>query len=203
MLQSKRSSCCGAESGADKTNCCTPAPDTKSTGCCSTAIESEAGCCPSVSTKKQLLIDFLYLDLSVCERCQGTDQNLDDALSDVSAVLHAAGFEVLVNKVNIINKELANQYKFMSSPTIRVNGRDIAVDVKENSCTSCGDLCGDSVDCRVFTYEGSEYNTPPKAMIINAILGEVYGAKSEPVKADGEYVLPENLRIFFEGQERR
>jgi len=203
MLQSKKASCCGNESGTDKTGCCTPARDTKSSGCSGTSPKNESDCCTPESAKKQLLIDFLYLDLSVCERCQGTDQNLDDALADVSAVLKSAGFEVIVNKVNIITKELAIQYKFMSSPTIRVNGRDIAVDVQENSCSDCGDLCGDSVDCRVFTYEGVEYNTPPKEMIVNAILREVYGAKSEPVKSAADYVLPENLRIFFEAQERK
>lgn len=162
-----------------------------------------AGCCSSKPEAKHLLIDFLFLDLSVCERCQGTDKNLDDALEAVSAVLTAAGYSVTVNRVNVITEELARKYKFLSSPTIRINGRDISVEVKENNCCDCGDLCGDTVDCRVFTYEGSEYNTPPKEMIINAILSEVYGAKKDPPALQDEYVLPENLRIFFEGQKKK
>ncbi len=196
-------------------SCCDPKPGQESAGCCSPGQIHTAGCCqpaePGAGLKsretgpaaKHLLIDFLFLDLSVCERCQGTDKNLDDALEAVSAVLTAAGYSVTVNKVNVITEELARKYKFLSSPTIRINGRDIAVDFKENNCCDCGDLCGDTVDCRVFTYEDNEYNTPPKEMIINALLSEVYGAKKDPPSLSEEYVLPENLRIFFEGQKKK
>lgn len=72
---------------------------------------------------------------------------------------------------------------------------------KESLCESCGDLCGDEVDCRVWVYKGKEYNVPPKAMIIDAILREVYG-NTERKSADEVnkklYQLPENLRRFFE-----
>src|SRR5665647_3831198 len=65
--------------------------------CCCTG----SGCCTPAPAQKKITVDFLYLDLSVCERCRGTDSNLDDALFDVSAVLSSAGFDVVVNKVNI------------------------------------------------------------------------------------------------------
>lgn len=166
-------------------------PDKKA-GCC-----KDSGCCNPEPEKKKLIIDFLYLDLSVCERCRETDTNLTEALSDVSSVLTSAGYDVVVNKLNITSAALAENYEFMSSPTIRINGKDIDVNVLESNCTDCGSLCGDSVDCRVFTYEGSDYDSMPKAMIVNAILREVYGSKSEPPKTDRPYVLPENLRLFF------
>jgi len=172
-------------------------PD-QNAGCC-----NGSGCCTPASENKKLIIDFLYLDLHVCERCRGADSNLDNALSDVSAVLTSAGYDVVVNKVNITSPALAEKYAFMSSPTIRINGKDIESDVTESNCTDCGSLCGDSVDCRVFTYEGNQYESPPKAMIVNAVLREVYGSKSERPKADLPYVLPENLRLFFESQTRK
>lgn len=53
------------------------------------------------------MIDFLYPDLSVCEGYQGAEYNLDEAINEVSCVLKAAGFEILVNKTNINSKELA------------------------------------------------------------------------------------------------
>ena len=65
-----------------------------------------SGCC-SAPVQKIITVDFLYLDLSVCERCRGTDSNLDDAISDVSSVLTAAGYNVVVNKVNIHSAALA------------------------------------------------------------------------------------------------
>ena len=151
-----------------------------------------------MENKRKITIDFLYLDLSVCERCQGTESSLDQALEEVSGVLKSAGFDVVVNKINVISEELALRTHFVSSPTIRVNGRDIASELKESCCEECGDLCGDSVECRVWIYEGKEYTEPPKAMIVNAILKEVYGGNQED-SPEGEYVLPENLKTFFDG----
>lgn len=181
--------------------------ENKNPECCSCA----PGCCGPISDnvikeinlpKKQIIIDFLYLDLSVCTRCQGTDNSLDEALSEIAKVLEATGNEVIVNKVEINTADLAIAYKFVSSPTIRVNGYDIQMEVKETLCESCGDLCGDDVDCRVWVYEGIEYTIPPKAMIIEAILKAVYGGYTGIPVVEQEYVLPENLKRFYEAVEK-
>ena len=164
-------------------------------GCCSCG----SNCCAPKQEKKKILIDFLYLDLSVCERCQGAEKNLDEAIDEVSGVLKAAGFEITVNKINVTSKELAEKHQFISSPTIRINGKDIELEVRESACRDCGDLCGEDVDCRVWVYDGIEYTEPPKALIVNAILKEVYGdQKTGPVKKE-EYRLPNNLQVFFNG----
>lgn len=184
-------------------SCCSDCADTSQD-----TQENNAGGCScgpgcDVSNDKKAVgrridIDFLYLDLSVCTRCQGADTSLDDALMDVSKVLEATGLEVLVNKVNVLSEEQAMEYRFVSSPTIRVNGRDIQMDVKENLCESCGDLCGDTVDCRVWIYNGVEYTVPPKAMIVESILREVYGDDNHTEdKQDGIFILPDNLKKFF------
>ena len=164
------------------------------------------GCCGEVNIdqieeSKKIIIDFLYLDLDICTRCQGTDEGLDEAIEDVAGVLQLTGIDVVVNKVHINSKEMAMEHKFVSSPTIRVNGKDIQMEVKESLCESCGDLCGDDVDCRVWKYKGQEYNAPPKAMIIDAILREVYNESETSlnnVYKKETYQLPENLRRFFE-----
>lgn len=160
---------------------------------------SGSNCCNIEPRKSKLLIDFLYLDLSVCERCQGTETNLDAAIREVSTVLKTAGFEIVVNKVNIDSKELSIKYEFLSSPTIRINGNDIELEVKETSCKECGDLCGDDVDCRIWIYENNEYNEPPKEMIVNAILKEVYGSSTMGNLNKKEYILPNNLQSYFDG----
>jgi len=168
-------------------------------GCCVDARGIQTG-------KRRITIDFLYLDLDVCERCQDTDTSLDEALAEVARVLEMTGVEVRVNKVNVINEELARAYRFVSSPTIRVNGRDIQMEVKESLCESCGDLCGDEVDCRVWVYQGREYTAPPRAMIVEAILKEVYGGDSAnraEQEAEQEYVIPENLRRFYAAMEKK
>ncbi len=169
-----------------------------------------SGCCRSAAVKtaktekdsikvgeRSLIIDFLYLDLSVCTRCQDTDTSLDEALTEVSKVLDATGIKVIVNKINVTSEELALKYKFVSSPTIRVNGEDIQMDFKESLCESCGDLCGDEVECRVWIYQGQEYSAPPKAMIIESILKEVYGGKGMKEASDDSYYVPENFKAFY------
>lgn len=168
------------------------------TSCCSCGSE----CCTPKQERKVISIDFLYLDLSICERCQGAETNLEGAISDVSIVLKAAGFDIRINKINVTSKELAVKNQFVSSPTIRINGSDIAMEVKETNCKDCGDLCGDNVDCRVWIYDGVEYTEPPKEFIINAILKEVYSNKLEP-KRQVEYKLPQNLKKYFEALENK
>jgi len=161
-----------------------------STGCCGNAEEIKPG-------RNQLIIDFLYLDLSVCTRCQGAESSLDEALIEVSKVLEATGTDVKVNKINVNTKQLATIHKFLSSPTIRVNGHDIQMEFKESLCESCGDLCGDTVDCRIWIYQGKEYIEPPKAMIIEGILKAVYGGVLNANISEKEYIMPENLEHFY------
>ena len=147
---------------------------------------------------KEIIIDFLYLDLSVCERCIATGNTLDEALHVLAPVFEALNYSVTVNKVNITTEELAELHYFISSPTIRVNGIDICNELVENKCESCGDLCGDSVDCRVFVYEGKEYTQPPASAIADGILRVLYGNMPKP---ENKYVLPENLKKYFIGRE--
>lgn len=157
------------------------------------------GCCSPEQEKKKVDIDFLYLDLNTCERCQEAECNLDQAINEVSAVLKSAGYEVSVNKINITTPDLATKYEFLSSPTIRINGNDISLEVTETSCKDCGDICGDSVDCRSWVYEGVEHPEPPKEMIVNAIMNEVYGGRTNHNDKKSEYVMPQNLKVFFDG----
>ena len=96
----------------------------------------------------------MYLDLSHCTRCQGTESNLEEAIVDVAKVLELTGVEVVVNKIHIDSEEKAIQYQLESSPTIRINGKDIQLETRESKCESCGDLCGEEVDCRVWVFNG-------------------------------------------------
>lgn len=146
-------------------------------------------------TIKPVVIDFLYLDLNTCKRCMTTDKALNEAVSELSGVLYTLGYKMSVNSVNITSVKMAKQYRFLSSPTIRVNGRDICLSVEENKCTDCGDICGSDVDCRVFVWKGKKYNQPPKTMIMDSILKAIYGPKKTAEQEP--YVLPENLKKFF------
>jgi hypothetical protein len=116
-------------------------------------------------------VELLYLDLGTCDRCQATDRNLDTALEAVSGVLRAAGREVTVRKTHVTTEEQAAQLGFVSSPTIRVNGRDIAAKLEESTCGACSSIAGTEVGCRTW----GEETSAPVATIVDAILRAVYG----------------------------
>jgi len=117
------------------------------------------------------------------------------AIELIKPILTKLGYILFIHKVNVNTVELAKQYRFLSSPTVRINQIDIELSVKEDNCKSCGDLCGYTVDCRVFTYNGKEYHEPPVEMIIDGILRSIYN----PVKLKelDDYQVPENLLKFY------
>lgn len=133
---------------------------------------------------KKLKIDFLYLDISVCDRCKAADKVLDDALEDLREKLRILK-QLTINKIKIRDDKEAKEYNFVRSPTIRINGIDIEKILKgnkakitDNYCSDCSKVCGEScsdttgggTNCRTFEYKGKMYNSPPKEMIKEAIL---------------------------------
>jgi thiol-disulfide isomerase/thioredoxin len=131
---------------------------------------------------KKLEIDFLYLDLSSCDRCRATDKVLDDALEELREEIRGVK-KLIVNKIKIESDDEAKKYDFVRSPTIRINDIDIEkiltgkLEIKDSYCESCASGCGEScseatgggTQCRVVDYKGKTYETVPKEMIKDAI----------------------------------
>lgn len=157
-------------------------------------------CCCSTSSGKKAVIEYLYLDLNTCDRCCGTADILDDVVSVLRPALELAGYAVDYRKCEMTTIEIAEQYRFLSSPTIRVNGNDIFEKVQESDCGCCGEIAGVAVDCRVFEYEGKRYEIPTKEMLANLILKSLY---TTPECSCGAYKLPENLKQFYEGKKKK
>lgn len=149
---------------------------------------------------KTIDIEFLYIDLTTCTRCRGTDENLARGLDAVRSVLSATGKTVNLKKVLVDSEEKARAHRFLSSPTIRVNGRDAALGTKESRCGSCGDIAGQATDCRVWVYEGAEYTEAPGALLIDAILHAAYAPAASATEPEPYPGVPENLLRFFDAK---
>jgi hypothetical protein len=156
-------------------------------------------CDSSTKSERGVLIEYLYLDLNTCDRCIGTEQELDMVVSTLSPALNLAGYTVEYQKIEIISEEVAEKHKFLSSPTVRVNGEDVCQSIVENNCGCCGQISGTDVDCRIFEYNGGTYEVAPKEMLAEAIFKGLFGM-TEDNRVCSEYRLPGNLKTFFVGK---
>lgn len=153
---------------------------------------------PSHGSQK-LLVELLYLDRDVCTRCRGAEDALNGALADASPALDAMGFEVEVRRILVDSEEAARRLQFRSSPTIRIDGHDIQPEIRESSCESCSSLVkAGNVDCREWTWRGERYTSPPKGMIVEALMRTA--ASPQQAVPEKSYELPANLHNFFQNR---
>lgn len=154
---------------------------------------------PTAPARQTIKVDFLYLDLTTCSRCRGSDASLSAAVEAVRPVLDSVGAGIEVRKTLVETEEQARVLRFVSSPTIRVNGRDVAGKLIESSCSECGELCGcdGGVDCRVWDYRGERHTEAPTGLIVEAILAELGRAGAARSEETTFVDVPENLKRFF------
>lgn len=153
---------------------------------------------PYKGRRKPVNVEFMALDLKVCDRCQGTDKRVEVAVEKLRDVLSACGYDIALTSTIIDNEWMAEEYRFYSSPTIRVNGVDICPSIEENECKCCSDMSDSPVKCRMYPFNGTYYEVPPVDLVIQGIMNVV----AQELEADPQakpYALPENLKVFFGG----
>lgn len=154
-------------------------------------------------SRKVLDVDLLVIDLNTCKRCVPTGDQLKVAVNLLTPVAEILGIDLRHHEIVVQTPEEAKDHALLSSPTIRLNGRDIAQDIRESECESCGDLTENntSVDCREWHYRGRVYFAAPIPMLIEAIMGAMLNIDELPLVAPtplGE--LPENLQRYFDNK---
>ncbi len=184
------SSCCGDQS-ASASPCCCGAP------------AAEAAAAPSARTsaqRRRLNIELLVIDLDTCARCVPTGEQLREAIEIVAAAAEALDVGLTYRETVVQSADEAKARALLSSPTIRVNGRDIDQDIRESECESCGDLTdGDvSVDCREWHYRGEVYSAAPLPLLVEALMDALLKVDERPpVTPEPLVELPENLARYF------
>jgi Domain of unknown function (DUF2703) len=153
---------------------------------------------------RTLQIEFLYLDLDTCTRCRATDATLLEAIDRTHPALEAAGMAVSVTKTLVTSEAQARGLGFVSSPTIRINGIDIAGELVESACDSCSETCAcnGGVDCRDWVWRGERSHEPPLGLIVEAIMRHAGGNSSGSATSSppGAGTVPANLRRYFAAQ---
>lgn len=159
--------------------------DIKSPGDC-----TDTGC---IAPKKPqpVIIDFLYIDAHAANSWQDSLSVLKTAIVELSNLLNSSGLYIKVNETPIDTAELAIAHRFVCSPTIAINGVDIA----ETTQSSI-----DDTNCRVWVYKGATYSTVPKPLVISAIIKAIYGATIPAVARP--FSLPPALQKFFDANSK-
>jgi uncharacterized protein DUF2703 len=150
---------------------------------------------------RMLQIEFLFLDLDTCTRCRATDAALLEAIERTRPALEAAGIAVSVTKTLVASEAQAQALGFISSPTIRINGVDIAGELVESACDSCSEACAcnGGVDCRDWVWRGQRSHEPPLGLIVEAIMRHAGDADpgSPPGSPPQAGTVPANLQQYF------
>jgi hypothetical protein len=153
---------------------------------------------------RTLNIELLAIDLSTCSRCTGSLSNLEQALATLEPVLASIGTIVQFHKILVESEAQAKQLQFVSSPTIRVNGRDVILERTESCCDDCSEISGSGggITCRTWSYQGESYTEAPVGLIVKAILRQIYQNEAS-VPVANAIEVPQNLQQFFQDKAKK
>ncbi|MDD4357652.1 MAG: DUF2703 domain-containing protein [Smithellaceae bacterium] len=172
--------------------------------CCgsSTADASEVETREAQITKKVLNIDLIVIDLSTCKRCVPTGNQLNHAIKLLGPVADVLGIELKHQEIVVQTPQEAKNHALLSSPTIRINGHDIAQDIRESPCESCGDLTNSNtmVDCREWHYRDKVYFAAPLPLLVEAIMGAMLNIDAPLIVPAPITELPANLQRYFDNK---
>ncbi len=159
----------------------------------------------SVTLPSMIDIELLALDLNSCTRCVGTLDHIEKAIDIIQPVMEVMETQVNVKRIVVESEKQARRYQFVTSPTVRINGKDIAFETLESECESCTDLCGcdEGASCRVWRYRGEEYTEAPVGLVVDSILREILEGSHDAIgAAPACSEVPENLRRFFRSRSK-
>jgi hypothetical protein len=101
-----------------------------------------------------VLVEVLYFD--GCPNWPGTRSLVERILVDLEV-------DAEVVPVRVESPEAAERLRFLGSPTVRVNGRDVEPGAAERTDFALG--------CRVYSWEGRMSGEPEERLIRAAVLG--------------------------------
>ena len=96
-------------------------------------------------------IELLYFDGCATWR---------DTLADLRALLAEAGRDDEVRLVKVDTQDAAERLRFLGSPTVRVDGRDVESGIPAE---------GYGMECRIYWVDGRAAGSPPREWLARAL----------------------------------
>ena len=184
------SPCCGGQDSASAASAC----------CGPSSAQPVADVPAPAAAPRRLNVELLVIDLESCARCVPTGEQLRNAIQLVAPAADAMDIGITYRETVVQSAEEAKARALVSSPTIRINGRDIDQDIRESECESCGDLTEGnvSIDCREWHYKGEVYSAAPLPFLIETLMGAMTKIDEMPtVTPEPLQELPANLVTYF------
>jgi len=138
--------------------------------------EHEEGCtcgCESEYNKKEIIIEFLFIDLIACKRTIETKKVLFKVVDKLKSELEPLGYTFKIEGYKMNTEQIKAEFEFKSSPTILVNYQDILGKIQESICTECSKTNDKETKCRSFEYKNIKYDIPPEQMVYEGIIKEI------------------------------
>ena len=109
---------------------------------------------------KRLKIQLLHT-----ESCH----SYQEALVGIKEALKELGLSAELEVILMDSPEKARDYKFLGSPTIKINGLDLEAGRGDRPVASTATENFSMNACRTYIYEGSLYHYPPKEMLLEVL----------------------------------
>ncbi len=123
---------------------------------------------PSSSTP--VVLELFMLDAPSCQPCWSAEISIHAAARTLRRLLDPAQFVVATRVVTLDSADQAHRLGIVSSPTVRVDGHDVALEVEEEPCSSCSDIAGTAIECRTYLWSGRRFDHAPAELIVDAAL---------------------------------
>ncbi|MGA9749304.1 MAG: FAD-binding protein [Nocardioides sp.] len=157
---------------------------------------------PRVKAAVPVRIELFALDTDHCSPCRAALSNLQEAAAELTRTLDSSTYDVDARLVRLSSPEQARELGVVSSPTVRVNGLDIELDVEEEPCTTCSDLAGADIACRTYEWQGRRHDHPPVALLVERVREHLDHPEREPGPRPGvlETQSSSSIDRFFEAR---
>jgi hypothetical protein len=157
---------------------------------------------PSQTSDVPVVLELFALDTAACSPCVSAMANLHAAAAALSRELTGSGYIVATRVIVLEDTAHAALLGISSSPTVRVNGHDIALDVLEESCPSCSSVAGTTIDCRTYEWDGQRFDHPPVPLIVDAVHQHLVSGARRAATQTLAASQPTSVERFLNARER-